>query len=274
VPRCGRPESFKNKVMSKRKGVLFPIVAAALNLSACSTIQNMFPDKEKDYQFTTEIPSLVLPADLSQGAAGKAAETTSKPESETETLSEPAQQAAKADETDEASEDTQAAIEEQAGQESPQPEASGDSAQPEQTAEAAEEPKADDKDKGTPVELVRFSDGERRLRIPRSPDQAWHLVSKALSRNAVEVTQRDQDQKLFYVQYDPDKGKAEDGSLLDEAVFLFKGFEVNEKQYLLKLIAVDGKSDLAITDKDMNPVPDDEAAVKLLRLLGGTIQGD
>lgn len=261
--------------MNKRKGLLFPVMAVVLNLSACSTIQSMFPDKEKDYQFTTEIPPLVLPEELSQGAAGKAAETTVKPEREPV---EETRQAAETGKAGEAAEETaqpeQATAEEQAGQESPQPEESEDSARPEQTAEPAEASKDSDKDKGTPVELVRFSDCERRLRIYSSSDRAWHLVSKALSRNAIEVTQRDQDQKLFYVQYDSEKEKAEDGSLLDEAIFLFKGFEANEKQYLLKLIAVDGKSDLAITNKDLEPVPDDETAVKLLRLLGGTIQGN
>jgi outer membrane protein assembly factor BamC len=263
--------------MSKRKNVLSPVIAVVLNLSACSTIQSMFPDKEKDYQFTTEIPPLVLPEDLSKGAAGKAAETTSEPESEalSRPVKEETPQAAETGETAEgAGTPDQAVAEEQSGQDSASPEKSGNAAQPEQTAEAEETPKDDDQEKGTPVELVRFSDGERRLRIYSSPERAWHLVSKALSRNAIEVTQRDQDQKLFNVQYDPDKEKAEDGSLLDEAIFLFKGFEANEKQYLLKLMAVDGKSDLAVTDKDMEPVPDDEAAVKLLRLLGGTIQGD
>ncbi len=33
-------------------------------MSGCSTIYSWFPDKEKDYQFTTEIPPLTLPADL------------------------------------------------------------------------------------------------------------------------------------------------------------------------------------------------------------------
>jgi outer membrane protein assembly factor BamC len=267
--------------MSKRKGLVFSIVASALNVSACGAIQSMFPDKEKDYQFTTEIPPLVLPQDLSKGAAGKAVEKTAKSENESvsEPLKEETQQAAETVQEDASAEGTakpdQAAAEEQSGQDSPQPEAGDEVAQSEQKpGEETEESEKSDTDKGTPVELVRFSDGERRLRIYSSTERAWHLVSKALSRNAIEVTRRDQDQKLFYVQYDPDKEKAQDGSLLDEAIFLFKGFETNEKQYLLKLMAVDGKSDLAITDKDLEPVPDDEAAVKLLRLLGGTIQGN
>lgn len=255
--------------MIKRKNLLSLslIMAATLNLSACSYIQGLFPDKEKEYQFTTEIPPLVLPEDLSQGAAGKATEAKSAPEKE----------AVKAESQQSAETGQPGKVEEKAGtdeqsEQAPQPEEAGEAVQQEQSEQKPDD--KDDKNEGTSVELVRFSDGERRLRIASSTDRAWHLVSKALSRNSIEVTQRDQDQKLFYVQYDPDAKKAEDGSLLDEAVFLFKGFEANEKQYLLKLIPVDDKTDLAITDKDLNPVPDDSAAVKLLRLLGGTIQGD
>jgi len=40
------------------------IAAVLVNLSACSYVKTLFPDKERDYQFTTEIPSLSLPADL------------------------------------------------------------------------------------------------------------------------------------------------------------------------------------------------------------------
>lgn len=260
--------------MIKRKNLLLTVMAATLNLSACSYIQSLFPDKEKEYQFTTEIPPLVLPQDLSQGAAGKAIEPASKPESEP--LKEETAESEPMDKATKNTENSDKTAPEEQSEPAPQPEETGKTVQqepPETKPEAAEE-NPDDKNERVPVELVRFSDGERRLRIARSPDRAWHLVSKALSRNSIEVTQRDQEQNLFYVQYDPDAKKAEDGSLLDEAIFLFKGFEANEKEYLLKLIPVDGKTDLAVTDKDLNPVPDDDAAVKLLRLLGGTIQGN
>lgn len=43
------------------------LFAAALPIAAgtgCSTIKSWFPDKEKDYQFRTEIPELVLPKDI------------------------------------------------------------------------------------------------------------------------------------------------------------------------------------------------------------------
>jgi len=41
---------------------------AVINITACSRIKSLFPDKEKDYQFTTEIPSLKLPPDLQNNA--------------------------------------------------------------------------------------------------------------------------------------------------------------------------------------------------------------
>jgi outer membrane protein assembly factor BamC len=258
--------------MIKRKNLLSLslIMAATLNLSACSYIQGLFPDKEKEYQFTTEIPPLVLPKDLSQGAAGKATEATSIPEKEA--VKAENQQSAETGQPEKVAESEEKTGTDEQSKQAPQPEEAGEAVQQEQPEQKPDD--KDDKNEGASVELVRFSDGERRLRIASSTDRAWNLVSKALSRNSIEVTQRDQDQKLFYVQYDPDAKKAEDGSFLDEAIFLFKGFDANEKEYLLKLIPIDDKTDLAITDKDLNPVPDDSAAVKLLRLLGGTIQGN
>ena len=35
-----------------------------LNVSACTYVKSLFPDKEKDYQYTTEIPPLIIPEDL------------------------------------------------------------------------------------------------------------------------------------------------------------------------------------------------------------------
>ena len=51
--------------MIKIKFIALLISAAALSaLSACSYVKTLFPDKEKDYQYTTEIPPLIWPDDL------------------------------------------------------------------------------------------------------------------------------------------------------------------------------------------------------------------
>jgi outer membrane protein assembly factor BamC len=44
---------------------LFGWLALALVLTGCSYIASLFPDKQKQYQYTTEIPALEVPPDLS-----------------------------------------------------------------------------------------------------------------------------------------------------------------------------------------------------------------
>jgi outer membrane protein assembly factor BamC len=50
--------------MNIKTGRLLIIATALFNLSACGYIKSLFPDKEKDYQYTTEIPPLIWPNDL------------------------------------------------------------------------------------------------------------------------------------------------------------------------------------------------------------------
>jgi len=50
--------------MKEKIGSFFIFATVLFNLSACSYVKSLFPDKEKDYQYTTEIPPLILPDDL------------------------------------------------------------------------------------------------------------------------------------------------------------------------------------------------------------------
>jgi outer membrane protein assembly factor BamC len=56
-------------MMKSRLGSLVVVAAVLGNVTACGYIKSYFPDKEKDYQFTTEIPPLKLPPDLDKNAA-------------------------------------------------------------------------------------------------------------------------------------------------------------------------------------------------------------
>jgi outer membrane protein assembly factor BamC len=209
------------------------VVAAAVlgNVTACGYIKSYFPDKEKDYQFTTEIPPLKLPPDLDKNAA----------------LSAPAADSAEASAP--APEQTQAA-----------PVASP-------AEEEAETPHV------IPVELVKFDSGETRLRIGAPVSRAWRMVGKALSRKSLEVTERNQEGALYRVQYDPDEQSLEDGSLWDEVVFMFKGVQANEKEYILKLVANNRHSEVAVLDKDRQPITEGPG-LKLLTLLQETLAAD
>jgi outer membrane protein assembly factor BamC len=208
------------------------IVAVLANVSACSYIKNLFPDKEKDYQFTTEIPPLVLPTDLvGDSLSGlPAASATGKADS-----------AATAETTEAAAPQTETV------------------------------PEIDRK--LIQVELVDADQGTKRLRIGAPAARAWRMVGKALSRKSIEVTNRNQEEGLFNIQYDPDKQEVEDGSMMDEVKFFFKGFEITEQEYVLKLVGADQQTDVIVLDKDHKPVTD-ARSLSLLMLLHDTIKSD
>lgn len=212
----------------KAKIRLLIIGAALVNVSACTYIKNLFPDKEKDYQFTTEIPPLVLPADLGGSSIAKvpAAETADAPASET----------AASDVT------------------------------PTETAPAIDK-------KLIQVELLDSEQGAKQLRIGAPIAIAWRMVGKALSRNSIEVTNRNQEERLFHVQYDPNKNEVEDGSIWDEVVFFFVGFDISEQEYVLKLVESNQQTDVIIMGKDQKPATD-RTSLSLLTLLYDTIKAD
>ena len=60
---------------------IFMAALVLLNVSGCTYIKSLFPDKEKDYQYTTEIPPLIIPEDLKKSQIPSL--TSSKPASAT-----------------------------------------------------------------------------------------------------------------------------------------------------------------------------------------------
>lgn len=64
------------------------MIAGLVNLSACSYIKSLFPDKEKDYQFTTEIKPLALPPGLGDNPIFKVSEAASAATAGAETAKE------------------------------------------------------------------------------------------------------------------------------------------------------------------------------------------
>lgn len=205
------------------------IAAVLLGLPACSTIKSYFPDKEKDYQFTTEIPVLIMPPDLEAKAP-------------------PSPAAA------------------------PAPAASSDALE-KKVEEVAEAVESVINPKQIKAELVKFDNGEARLRIDASRLRAWREVGRALSRRSLEVTYRNQDEGLFRVRYNPDEQPIEDGSLWDEVVFLFSGIGADETEYTLKLVENKGQTEVAVLNQEQQ-ILSEGPALKLLMLLQETINSD
>jgi outer membrane protein assembly factor BamC len=281
------------------------LAVAAANLSACSYIQSLFPDKEKDYQYTTEIAPLVVPPQLSDNPlfkkpeasadTGESLETTAEasvhkylkadnrldPESEAPANSRAGSESALESglyASEQAPSETESQMTEPV---SPEHEAGAEETVPSEsesfTEAAAPEAEPVDressKNREKPVEFVVYDDGESRLRIPAGKVIAWNKVGKALSRNSLEVIERNQEEGLFIVNYDPDEQPYEDDSYWDEFVFLFSGVEGKDRKYWLKLIENNQRTELAILNGEGEPVTN-EAALRLLKLIQKTINAD
>lgn len=290
----------------KSRPVLPVILAAAfVHLSACSYIQGLFPDKEKDYQYTTEIPPLVVPPQLSENPVFKRPETSSAETAPPDTAissrigsrfdeanlppiknENPADSGADVESapkiepnaSGQARSETASSSPEPA---SPEPEARSEDAAPTEAGGSAEtaapsaEPDDQTSAKSEPmrVEFVVYDDGESRLRIPAGKVVAWNEVGKALSRNSLEVIERNAEEGLFIVRYDPEEKPYQEDSFLDEFLFIFGGVEAKDNQYWLKLVEDNQRTDLAILNRAGKPVAS-EAALRLLKLIQKTINAD
>jgi outer membrane protein assembly factor BamC len=247
--------------MKIKIGSLLITATVLINLSACSYIKSLFPDKEKDYQYTTEIPPLILPADLKKTQVPGVPKSASSAPSSPSPSAPPAAVNATVDEARSAA----PAINESVVA-SPAP--------AEQATHAtAPENESVVPDTAITVERIKFDAGENRLRINVPFIRAWRIVGKALSRKSIEVTERNQEARLITVLYDPDEQKVEDGSYWDEVVFVFSGIQSNEKKYLLKLEENNQQTDIVVVDEDQQ-ILSDAASFKLLTLLQETIKAD
>jgi outer membrane protein assembly factor BamC len=225
-------------------------------LSACSYVKSLFPDKEKDYQYTTEIPPLILPTDLkkSQMPSVTVSAPSTPPLSANAAVSPIAANAS-------AEEAVYAA-----------PAINKPAVTP-TVPDASPESEAGIPDTAIKVERIKFDAGENRLRMNVPFTRAWRIVNKALSRKSIEVTERDQEAGLFTVQYDPDEQKIEDESYWDEVAFMFKGIQSNEKTYLIKLERNNQQTDIIVVDEDQQLLSD-ASSFKLLTLVEETIKAD
>ena len=240
----------------KTKIITLLISAAALSaLSACSYVKSLFPDKEKDYQYTTEIPPLIIPDDLKKGYFPdviRSAPSTPPPSANLADATVPAAAVNALTEEDKSTTPTT--------NESPAPSAATES-----------EPVLPNT--AITVEHIKLKDGENRLRLNVPFTKAWRMINKALSRKSIEVTARNQEAKLITVQYDPDEQKTEDGTYWDEVKFMVSGFQGNEKTYLLKLEENNQQTDISVVDEAQKILSDD-ASVKLLTVLEETMKAD
>lgn len=211
-----------------------------LSISACSSVKEFFPDKHKDYQFISEIPELTVPSDLSDEAI-----------------------------QNEPKRDDDMPVSQQTEIENELPDSDGvESPEDEENSEKEKE-----KEKAIYVDLLEFSGGATRIRIEDTLDQTWRTVGKAISHHSIEITERNELESMYAVQYDAEFEKIEDGSMWNEVLFIFGSDPAQEKEFKIKL--VENGSLVEVIVLDSNDVPLSKGpGLKLLRLLYETIKED
>lgn len=250
--------------MKVKVGSLLFSASVLINLSACSYVKSFFPDKEKDYQYTTEIPPLILPDDLKQNQIPNVTPSpTPNPPVNADT------DAASSPEASTVAGSTAASAAPAINEPALTPPAPVENTAPAPTPES----ESIIPDTAITVERVKFDAGENRLRINVPFARAWRIVNKALSRKSIEVTERNQEEGVYTVHYDPDEQKIEDGSYWDEIVFMFSGIQTNDKEYRLKLEKNNQQTDIVVVDEDQQLLSN-AASFKLLTLLQETIKAD
>lgn len=211
------------------RGLISTLLLSAV--VGCSTIKSWFPDKERDYQFTTEIPELIVPDDLkNKGLA------TLPPQPAAPTDSVPVADASEASASvaDATSSVTAPAI-------------------------ANESPAV--------TTVPSTSQGVSSLHIDQAKTPATRLVGKALSRQKVEVVERNIDKGYFYVKYDPEAVQAKDESIWDELDFMFGADPSNEQEYRVSVRSLSAdSSEVIIADSEGQPLAN-AAANALLKLI-------
>jgi outer membrane protein assembly factor BamC len=123
------------------------------------------------------------------------------------------------------------------------------------------------------LDLGNHSDGTALIKMGDSIARSWRIVGKALSHQSIEITDRDELAKIYFVQYDSEFEKVEDGSLWDEILFIFGSDPANEQQFGVKLIDNGKDTEIIILDSE-NKTVSKGAGLKLLHLLHDTIKED
>lgn len=208
-------------------------------LSACSTIKSWFPDKERDYQFTSEIPELIVPDDLkNKGLTSPAAPTATAvaTETEAETVSSPV------------ASDTENA---QVNEANVEPQTAPENAEPQQAA----------------VQETGATGGVSSLQIDQAKMSATRMVGRALTRQKVEIVERNVDKGYFYVKYDPNAVEAKDDSIWDEFNFLFGDDPSQEREYRISVKGIGPQiSEVTVQDEQGKSLSS-PAANALLKLI-------
>jgi outer membrane protein assembly factor BamC len=190
---------------------MVPVAALSVGLAACSTVQSWFPDKQKEYRYSSEIPALEIPPDLIGSTSGGVFVADEAP---------PA----------------------------PAPAAKAGKTPPRQEAAAEVPPQASDSPigkyrpapPGAEASAAIAKDGSGAFIGVEAPfANVWTMAEKSLNRLFIEIKDKDRSQKTFLVYY-AEGAKPFKPSWTDDLLAPFRGGKSHEdeREYQIRLESV------------------------------------
>jgi outer membrane protein assembly factor BamC len=229
------------------------LLSASALLGGCETISSLFPDKQKQYKYSTEIPPLEIPPDLTsstiEGAVAKRG-TAEIGETSGESPSTMASEETPREPTMTPS-----------GEESLERAAETETPRSAATASKSEE---------APT-LAQSTDNVPLIEIEAPFEIAWVEVAKALGRMELEVSDQNRSDGLYYVYYGGDRKPYEDRGFFGDIAEMFgKGVE-QSKEYRLKLEQKGKATTVYVLDSENKPQMEGPG-FELLKRLHETLQ--
>ncbi|NOR68082.1 MAG: outer membrane protein assembly factor BamC [Methylomarinum sp.] len=122
------------------------------------------------------------------------------------------------------------------------------------------------------------------IKIKKTFERSWAIVEQALKLNEIEITDKNRDEGVFYVLFDPDAKQA-GSQITDTITFFFFEDEYVEAAYKLTVVWRDSDTEVTVEliDQVSNDILDDgedefedtiDAGTKLLKTLYKTIKDD
>ena len=225
-------------------------------LTGCGYIKSLFPDKEKEYQYTQEYPALVIPADLKNDRLPSITKSVASPVVENSSL--PIEAPSGTNETTKSATNSVA------------------SSELTDTAHQAEESVVQSDNvlrKREPIIVESIKTAEQSILRLQAPFLvAWRAVDKALGRKSIEISRRNEEKKQFSIRYEPAQGTAET-SIWHELGTFFSHSDEKEQAYIIQLAEMDNHTDIMVLDEQQKSVSDKESS-DLLNLLQQSIKAD
>jgi uncharacterized lipoprotein len=223
----------------------FILICGAALVSGCSTISGWFPDKQKQYQYSTEIPPLEIPPDLTSstidGVGGSRRPSWESP----------------------------AAADEASGMPSGGEREATPAPGAEMNPDAAQAMRAG-KSHPAPV-LAENTEDVPLIEVQAPFDITWAEVNKAIGRLKLEIIDQNRSDGLYFVHYATDQKPYEDRGFFGDVADMLGGGSGGTKEYRIKLGEKNNVTSILVLDSEGKPQREGPG-LDLLKKLNDTLQ--